>query len=395
MEFHMIHLMPFADLDLDYDKKHNSAWVTLPNSYYDPAKGQKLYNRYIDELVYADELGFDGICCNEHHQNAYGLMPIPGVIAGALARETKRCRIAVLGRALPLLTYPLSVAEEYAMLDNISNGRLIAGFVRGIGAEYHSTGVNPAQSHDRFHEAHDLILQAWTKPGPSRYEGKYYHFEYVNTWPRPVQQPHPPIWIPSQGSRETIEWSAHPTRKYTYLQTFSPVAQLKRFMGLYVQQCETYGYDVQPQQLGWATPIYVGDSDEAAVREARPHIEAFYNKFLRMPLEMLLPPGYLSLASLAAVADKARTGAQRANAITIEDVMAQGMFICGSADTVTHQLEHYQKEIGYGKLIAMMQFGTLPHDLTKRNMELFARKVMPRLRHLGQNSAPVTVEAAE
>ena len=95
-------------------------------------------------------------------------MPIPGVIAGALARQTKNCKIAVLGRALPLLTYPLAVAEEYAMLDNISNGRLIAGFVRGIGAEYHSTGVNPAESHDRFHEAHDLILQAWTKPGPSR-----------------------------------------------------------------------------------------------------------------------------------------------------------------------------------------------------------------------------------
>src|SRR5262249_34386153 len=136
MKFYMIHLMPFADLDLTYDKHHNSAWVTLPNSYYDPQKGAKLYNRYIDELVLADELGFDGVCCNEHHQNAYGLMPIPGVIAGALVRETKRCHVAVLGRALPLLTYPLSVAEEYAMLDNISNGRLIAGFVRGIGAEY-------------------------------------------------------------------------------------------------------------------------------------------------------------------------------------------------------------------------------------------------------------------
>jgi alkanesulfonate monooxygenase SsuD/methylene tetrahydromethanopterin reductase-like flavin-dependent oxidoreductase (luciferase family) len=395
MEFHMIHLMPFADLDLDYDKKHNSAWVTLPNSYYDPAKGAKLYNRYIDELVYADELGFDGVCCNEHHQNAYGLMPIPGVIAGALVRETKRCKVAVLGRALPLLTYPLAVAEEYAMLDNISNGRLIAGFVRGIGAEYHSTGVNPAESHDRFHEAHDLILQAWTKPGPSVYEGKYYHFDYVNTWPRCVQQPHPPIWIPSQGSRETIEWAAHPTRKYTYLQTFSPIAQLKRFMGLYAQQCETYGYQVQPQQLGWATPIYVGDTDEAAVREARPHIEAFYNKFLRMPIEMLLPPGYLSLASLASVGDKARAAAARPNALTAEYVIEQGMFICGSADTVAQQLEHHQKEVGYGKVIAMMQFGTLPHDLTKRSMELFARKVMPRLKHIGLNSEPVKVEAAE
>jgi alkanesulfonate monooxygenase SsuD/methylene tetrahydromethanopterin reductase-like flavin-dependent oxidoreductase (luciferase family) len=393
MKFYMIHLMPFADLDLSYDKHYNSAWVTLPNSYYDPQKGAKLYNRYIDELVLADELGFDGVCCNEHHQNAYGLMPIPGVIAGALVRETKRCHVAVLGRALPLLTYPLSVAEEYAMLDNISNGRLIAGFVRGIGAEYHSTGVNPAESHDRFHEAHDLILQAWTRPGPFAFEGKYYHFQYVNTWPRPVQQPHPPIWIPSQGSRETIEWASHPSRKYTYLQTFSPVDQLARFMAMYQQQAEKYGYQASPQQLGWATPVYVSDSDEAARREARPHIEAFYNKFLRMPVEMLLPPGYLSLTSMAAVTDKIRSG-PAAGGYTIEDLSAKGMIICGGPDSVVRQLETYQKQVGFGKLIAMTQFGTLPHDLTVKSMELFAREVMPRLRRIGEEQ-PVRVHAAE
>src|SRR6185503_14758880 len=179
MQFYMIHLMPYADLDLDYDKTYSAAWVTFPNSYYDHKKGAALYNRYLDELIYADELGFDGVCCNEHHQNAYGLMPIPGVIAGALVRQTKRCKVAVLGRALPLLEYPLSVAEEYAMLDNISNGRLIAGFVRGIGAEYHSSGANPAHSHGRFLEAHDLIVQAWTRPGPFEFEGRYFHINYV------------------------------------------------------------------------------------------------------------------------------------------------------------------------------------------------------------------------
>jgi alkanesulfonate monooxygenase SsuD/methylene tetrahydromethanopterin reductase-like flavin-dependent oxidoreductase (luciferase family) len=395
MKFFFIHLMPYAELDLDYDKKHNSAWVTLPNTYYDPAKGPKLYNRYIDELVYADKLGFDGVCVNEHHQNAYGLMPIPGVIAGALARETKNVKIAVLGRALPLLTYPLSVAEEYAMLDNISGGRLIAGFVRGIGAEYHSTGVNPAESHDRFHEAHDLIMQAWTKPGPSRYEGKYYHFDYVNTWPRVVQQPHPPIWIPSQGSSETINWASHPTHKYVYLQTFSPADQLKRFMDMYRAKANEYGYEASPQQLGWATPVYVADTDEQAKREAKQHIEAFYQKFLRMPFEMLLPPGYLSLSSMQNVGQKARAAAAGDVTHTIDTVMERGMFICGSPDSVAQQLEHHQKTVGYGKLIAMMQFGTLPHDLTKRNMELFAQKVMPKIRHLGEDDRPIKVEAAE
>ena len=94
MKFYLMHLMPYADLDLDYDKDHNSAWVTLPNSYYDPKKGAKLYNRYLDELVSADGLGFDGVCVNEHHQNAYGNMPSPNLMASILARQTERVKIA-------------------------------------------------------------------------------------------------------------------------------------------------------------------------------------------------------------------------------------------------------------------------------------------------------------
>ena len=204
MKFFAFHLMPYAALDPDYDKKHNSAWVTLPNTYYDPKIGHQLYNRYLDELEFADAMGFDGVCVNEHHQNAYGLMPIPGVMAGALARRTAKGKIAVLGRALPLLNNPLVVAEEFAMLDNITAGRLVAGFVRGIGAEYHASGVNPAESHERFQEAHDLIIQAWTRPGPFAFEGKHYHFEYVNCWPRPYQQPHPLVWIPSPSNPQNI-----------------------------------------------------------------------------------------------------------------------------------------------------------------------------------------------
>ncbi len=172
MKFYMMHLMPYADLDLDYDQKYNSAWITLPNSYYDPKKGAKLYNRYLDELEYADQLGFDGVCVNEHHQNAYGLMPQPGVMAGALARRTKKVKIAILGRALPLLNNPVTVAEEFAMVDNITEGRFIAGFVRGIGAEYHAWSCNPALSHERFHEAHDLIVRAWTETGPFALRGR-------------------------------------------------------------------------------------------------------------------------------------------------------------------------------------------------------------------------------
>ncbi len=180
--------------------KNGSAWVTFSNRHYDPQKGAELYHEYLDQMEFADQLGFDGVCLNEHHQTAYGMMPIPGVLAGALARSVKRAKLAILGRALPLLNNPLTIAEEYAMLDNLTRGRLIAGFVRGIGAEYHAMGINPAYSQERFAEAHDLIVRAWTEPGPFAYVGKHYQFKYVNTWPRPYQTPHPPIWIPSQGS---------------------------------------------------------------------------------------------------------------------------------------------------------------------------------------------------
>ena len=227
MNIMMFHLMPYAALDAKEAANYPQSWVTMSNKLYDPKKGAELYNRYLDELEYAETLGFDGVCVNEHHQTPYGMMPSPTVTASALARRTTKARIAILGNALPLRSQPFTIAEEHAMIDNITHGRLISGFVRGIGAEYHAFGINPATSLERFREAHDMIIRAWTEPGPFEFHGKHYNFEYVNVWPRPYQQPHPPIWIPSQGSRETVEFAAHPSRKYTYLQTFTAAIALK------------------------------------------------------------------------------------------------------------------------------------------------------------------------
>ena len=377
MKVFFFHLMPYGPLDLDYDKKYDSAWVTLPNSMYDPKVGHQLYNRYLDELEYADTLGFDGIGVNEHHQTAYGLMAAPNIFAGALARRTRNAKIAILGRALPLVNNPLTIAEEFAILDNITGGRIITGFVRGIGAEYHASGVNPTESHDRYHEAHDLIVRAWTEPGPFAFEGKYYHFNYVNIWPRPFQQPHPPIWIPSQGSSETIKWASAKERRYTYLQTFSPVDLLFRYMDMYRQEARKSGYEASDDQLGWAVSAYVGDSDASALREARPHVEAFMNKFLRMPMEMLLPPGYLTVASMKGVmqAKKAITGGAR----TVEQLIEQGVFLCGSPETVRQRIADFQGRARFNTMICNLQFGTLPADLTRKNMDMFARFVLPHL----------------
>ena len=379
MQVVLFHLMPYADLDLEAGRKNGTVWVKLPNKHFDPEKGHKLYNRYLDELEYGEKLGFDALGVNEHHQTAYGLMPSPIVTASALARRTSKVRIAILGSALPLRSHPLTVAEEHAMIDVISGGRLISGFVRGIGAEYHTFGVNPTFSHERFHEAHDLIVRAWTEPGPFAFEGRHYSVQYVNLWPRPYQKPHPPIWIPSQGSKETIDWASHPDRRYTYLQTFSPVKVVGRYLKMYRDTCAGYGYTAKDSQLGWAVPVYVSESDESARRKAKAHFEAFRNVFVRMPLEMLLPPGYTSRESLKNVM---KAKAQMFGDVTLEQALELGLFVCGSPETIKKKFQDYWSEMRFGNLLVMCQFGTLPADLTRRNLELFAREVMPALKRL-------------
>ncbi len=393
MKFYLFHLMPYAHLDLDYTDKYECPWVNLPNSYYDPVLGHALYNRYLDELELGDELGFDGICVNEHHQTAYGMMPAPNVLAGALSRRTTNTRICVLGRALPILDNPLTVAEEFAMIDNVTGGRLIAGFVRGLGCEYHGTMANPAESLARFREAHDLIIEAWTRPGPFEFDGKYYHFQYVNPWPRPYQTPHPPVWIPSQGSSETVDFAAHPDRRYTYLITFSPAASVARNLKAYRDRCVEYGYDCPPEQLGWALPLYLADTDEQAVAEARPHIEAFFNKFLIAPMEYKLPPGYSSIESYKYV--KETKYKVREQYLTIEFLIDQGMIMCGNPHTVVEQLTRRFDEMGFGHLVTMLQFGTLPAALTERNIRMFADQVMPKLRPLGARTEKAPAAVAE
>lgn len=379
MKFFNFHLMPYAHVDLDAIAKNGSAWVTFSNSHYDPEKGAELYHDYLDQMEFADQLGFDGVCLNEHHQTAYGMMPAPNVIASALIQLTKRVKIAIIGRALPLVNNPIYIAEEFAMLDNLSKGRIITGFVRGIGNEYHATGINPFFSHERYQEAHDLIVQAWTRPGPFSFEGEHYNFRYVNLWPRPYQQPHPPVWIPSMGSSETIKWAAASERKYPFLVTFSGRDLVARYLNLYREQARQYGYEASPDQLGWASPIYVADTDERARMEAKAGIESLFNDFLVVPWEMLLPPGYMSLPSMKNTI-KMRKSLGSKTRHTLEELMEIGTVFVGSPRTVREQIERQREKTGASNLVAMLQFGVLSDELTRRNMEMFAAEVIPHLR---------------
>jgi alkanesulfonate monooxygenase SsuD/methylene tetrahydromethanopterin reductase-like flavin-dependent oxidoreductase (luciferase family) len=372
MRFFSFHLMPYPALPPDYD---GPAWITCPNALFDPQVGHQVYNRYLDELIYAEELGFDGVCVNEHHQNAYGLMPSPNLMASILARQTSRVKIAVVGNALPLYNPPTRVAEEFAMIDCISGGRLIAGFVVGGGPEYYSFSMNPAQARERFYECHDIVLKAWTSDGPTEHIGKHYKLRYLNTWPKPVQKPHPEIWIPGVGSLETMEFVAR--HRYAYMGIpYFHVNVFERTFRLFREACAKEGYEADPMQMGWLEPIYVAETDDQARREYEEHFFYFVKRLL--PGINVSPPGYTTLRSYESMLKGFNTFA--INLETWDQVVEGQYAIVGSPDTVYERLVENLHRLGTGNLLGLFQLGTLPAEPTRRSLELFAREVMPRLR---------------
>ncbi|HEY4721154.1 MAG TPA: LLM class flavin-dependent oxidoreductase, partial [Anaerolineae bacterium] len=179
--------------------------VTIPSKLYDPKIGSDLYNRYLDEHVIADELGLN-IMLNEHHQTATCLDAAAPLMAAILARQTKNARICILGNPIANRGDPIRIAEEMAIVDNISRGRLDCGFVRGVPYEIFAANTNPTQTLERLWEGVDLIVKAWTShDGPFNFEGRFTHRRVINVWPRPYQQPHPMIWITGSSDYDNIK----------------------------------------------------------------------------------------------------------------------------------------------------------------------------------------------
>ena len=382
MEFYYFHLMPWPHLPADFDRACPSAWVTLSNRVYDPKRGHRLYNEYLDELEYAETLGFDGLGVNEHHQTAYGTMPSPNLMAAALARRTKRVKLAVLGNAIALREHPLRVAEEIAMLDVLSGGRVISGFVRGIGCEHFSLGVNPTYSRERFYEAHDLILRSWTEPGPFCFEGRHYRVRYANIWPRPLQQPassgvaavagqhrRPSVSAPSTAIRSSP--CSRRTRRPSACSTSTRT------------QAQAFGYDAPPGQLGFAVPVYVAETDARAHREAKDHFLWLFKRGLKIPPQFLAPPGYLSEDSLRKFL---AAGLRPPSELDFEELEREGYILLGSPASVRDRLKEIEKDLGIGLFIGGGRIGDMSHAKATRSAELFASEVIPHFRRRGRSA---------
>ena len=383
MKICFFHLMPYQDLPADFESNHRSAWVDLPNEYFDPQIGQQHYCDFVDELEYADTLGFDGVCVNEHHSNAYGLMPSPNIIAGTLARSTSRAALVVLGNSLALYQPPLRVAEEMAMLDVMSGGRLVAGFPVGTSMDTtFSYGQVPLELRERHNEAHDLIMRAWKERKPFIFNGKYTKLRYANIWPRPLQQPHPPVWIPGSGSLETWDWVLKHNYVYCYLSYYGYQRGHRVVKGFW-DTAAARGVDDNPYRLGFLQLVCVSETDQSAEKEYEEHVKYFYQKMLRIHAPFAESPGYRSLNSIReSIRPQMGQETMKAADMNWKDYVEQGHVIAGSPDTVRERLTEAIKLLRVGHLMCLLHIGSMPKDLTRKNMELFTSQVMPGVKDI-------------
>ena len=373
--------MPYRDLPEDFRERYHSVYIDIPPALYDPAIGHATYNDYLDELEYAAELGFDGICLNEHHSNAYGLVPSPNLMAATLARRTKNAGIVVLGNSIALYNPPTRVAEEFAMLDVLSGGRLVAGFPLGTAMDTnYAYGQTPVTLREKYLEAHDLILRAWSEPEPFAFNGKYTQLRYVNVWPRPLQKPHPPVWIPGSSSPETAEWIAKNDYLYAHL-SLSGHESSKHNIGAFYALLDRMEKEPNPYRVGMTQVVMVAGSDAEAEELYSEAVDYFYTKSLHVYAGFAAAPGYRSQRALSeGVTARASMLAQTPQ--TWKDRVASGSVVAGNPETVVERLRESCKALGVGHLMMLLQLGNLSHERAMRNVELVATKVLPHLRDL-------------
>jgi alkanesulfonate monooxygenase SsuD/methylene tetrahydromethanopterin reductase-like flavin-dependent oxidoreductase (luciferase family) len=378
------HLMPWPYLPDGFRENYRSVWVDVPPSLYDPVRGHAVYHEYLDELEHADELGFDGICVNEHHQNAYGLMPSPNLMAATLARNTRNAKIVVMGNSVALYNPPVRVAEEFAMLDVLSGGRLVAGFPVGTPMDTtYCYGEPPITLREKYREGVDLVLRAWAAEEPFAFNGKYTQLRYVNTWPRPIQRPHPPVWIPGGGSVETWQWCVENDFLYAYLSYFGYQSG-KRVMDGFWETAEGLGADRNPYRAGFLQFVAVADSDAQAEEMYAEHAIYFYNRCLNLFPGFANPPGYTSPETMRrGIIGQVQAAAEAQDPnLSWRDIVDRGYVVAGSPSTVIDRLTEVVTNLNVGHLMVLLQFGSMGRDVTMENSERFAADVLPKMREL-------------
>lgn len=378
--------LPYRHLPADFPAKYDSVVKTPYHELVDARLMHQDHVDFLDEMLHAARCGYDGIGLTEHGQASYDVLPNPNLQLAALAYATQKeglnTALACLGRALGKSKEPLRVAEEYAVLDQISGGRLIAGFPISLSYDSNQNqGIAPIETRARFAENIMLIDRAHKAKEPFQFNGRFNKHPYVNLWPRPVQ-PSLPVWAPAVGNPFTLMGILDRDQVFLYFSWFGPKLTGRIFQRYWDLAAER-GRDTNPYRLAFLQCVAVGETDEEAHREYGPHVKAAFNTGLGcIPPSSLGIPGYMDIRGVEAITkDPGDFGIfPKMRTASYEEIVDAQACIVGSVDTVAEQLIALVKEHRIGNLLLMTQHGPMPTELTRKNISLIAEKVMPKLR---------------
>ena len=393
MKFALFTPHAYERAEADWTPGWDPSWAGWPGAprLFDPERALRSHRRMLELCELADETGFDWITLAEHHYSEHMMMPSPMLLAAELSQRLRRARLAVLGVAIPLAN-PVRVAEEYALLDLMTGGRLaMAGFLRGTPNEYLTYGTDAAHSREMYEEGIELVVAAWTTPVAFGWEGRHYQNRLISIWPRPVQQPHPPVLV-SGNSPDSADFAAR--HRFSIGLAFLPPQAAVRSAAYFREAAAAAGWAAAPENIVYRTFAYVAATDEQAQRDCAEH-------------------GFGALSTLGGGLAAQAEGASR-YAEALADVgrryngpppagpaapapaappagappggvMPGGRIrppLCGSPETVLRQVRELRDSIGAGVLDLILYNDALPHELARESVRLFGTEVIPQARDL-------------
>lgn len=331
----------------------------------------RLYDEHLAAIELLEECGFDEVWLAEHHFSDYGTVPSPNLILANLAARTRRLRMGAMILTLPFYE-PIRLAEELAMLDHLTHGRLNVGIGSGVAREFARRGLAPEDAKPRFFEAVEVLVKAFTQERFD-HDGQFWHYHDAPLAPRPLQQPYPPIYV-AASSLETVRWCAE--RGLPIAQMNSKTAQVGEAFAAYRA---ALGTGNGTERLGNPSvrlfrPTYVAETNEQALADA----ERAYFRFFQLFTGDEDP----DRADLTPENWRHHTGKalRRLGPQSFEDLVADGFMLAGDPDHVRDQLLRIQRDLAPDAFAGNFAFGTLTHEQVTRSIRLFASEVVPALR---------------
>jgi alkanesulfonate monooxygenase SsuD/methylene tetrahydromethanopterin reductase-like flavin-dependent oxidoreductase (luciferase family) len=361
--------------------------------------GSRLYRERLEHYKLAEEVGFDAVMTNEHHNAPFCMSARINIMSAFIAATTERVKILQLGNPLPVWDNPVQLAEETAMIDMLSGGRLVAGIVRGSGVEQLANNVNPAYNRERFVEAHDLLIKAWTVPGPWRWEGVHYDLRVVNPWAVPLQKPHPRVMVPGVISKETVEFAAR--HAYPYIALGTTVDDTRRIWDFYDQVATESGYRAGPEHRGYLMRCCVAETEEEALRRAREYLWMAGEFTGVARFTWANPTGYSSFDTRK----NRKPGGALGGYETEEDFrrhLEQGTIIAGTPAQVIEKIAYWLEQTRPGILVLWASEGRMTQAEALDCIRLMGERVLPEVRRIGASlglagpdavNAPVSLAA--